>query len=41
MMRVYPELWAYLIENKYSEEGPAIEMYDMDNNLIYYMVEVK
>ncbi len=41
MMRVYPELWAYLIENKYSEEGPAIEMYDIDNNLIYYMVEVK
>ncbi len=41
MIRVYPVLWEYLIENKYSEEWPAIEMYDMKNNLIYYMVEIK
>lgn len=41
MIRVYPELWSYLVENNYAENGPAIEMYDMENNLIYYMVEVK
>ena len=41
MMRVYPVLWNYLVENKYAEGGPAIEMYDMTNSLIYYMVEVK
>ncbi len=41
MIRVYPVLWNYLVENKYSEDGPAIEMYDMANGLIYYMVEIK
>jgi len=41
MMRVYPVLWDYLVENNYLEEWPAIEMYDMEHNLIYYMVEVK
>lgn len=39
--RAYPILWKYLEDNNYSLEVSGIEMYDMKNNLIYYMAETK
>lgn len=39
--RAYPVLWQYLEDNNYSLEVVGIEMYDMENKLIYYMAETK
>ncbi len=39
--RAYPILWKYLEDNGYSLEVVWMEMYDMQNKMIYYMAETK